>query len=480
MGFVVMSPVFADTGTSLLSSSCSKAICASSPKEFSLLLTLCRDLLQSIKTMGTTSPYLGKYVHPNRFQWDAFMPPEQNVLDKTLSSVDQALDFSVATTAIFSSPQQFGWAKDVLAWILVLFKNEVFLRDMRLLEDVQATLSQKKYELGLAGGWFSSINEPNRKQLQSILDSYIKKGLLSQWSFIKEGTLYNHITSLVGGILSATQSFLYLDKDVETDPLASLSTRSWVKWQGNTLQVVFSSWALHAMDAQYACAQWTTNICSKENSVLSSGISLFTSFASSQKDAGLSAWKKIKDASKRLTQVFSARPSDEFKNREKELLTSYYGNQAYAEKRWTSLTWFLSSLVSVSTENSSSPLKDMKFDPKGAYISLKDMFNHRRKIALDQQNLSKDSVAVVKEGMQEAWLLSDASSFEGSISLGLQDMLSFQEADFLSVSLSDVKDFTAIFAILGKQIHAINDLIGTKDDWLLQTLSTCADLQCSQ
>jgi hypothetical protein len=61
-----------------------------------------------------------------------------------------------------------------------LFKNEVFLRDMRLLEDVQATLSQKKYELGLAGGWFSSINEPNRKQLQSILDSYIKKGLLSQ------------------------------------------------------------------------------------------------------------------------------------------------------------------------------------------------------------------------------------------------------------------------------------------------------------
>jgi hypothetical protein len=36
------------------------------------------------------------------------MPPEQNVLDKTLSSVDQALDFSVATTAIFSSPQQFG------------------------------------------------------------------------------------------------------------------------------------------------------------------------------------------------------------------------------------------------------------------------------------------------------------------------------------------------------------------------------------
>jgi hypothetical protein len=44
----------------------------------------------------------------------------------------------------------------------------------------------------------------------------------------------------------------------------------------------------------------------------------------------------------------------------------------------------------------------MKFDPKGAYISLKDMFNHRRKTALDQQNLSKDSVAVVKEGMQEA------------------------------------------------------------------------------
>lgn len=46
---------------------------------------------------------------------------------------------------------------------------------MRILEDMQSLLTQKKYELGLAGGRFSVINPTNRKKIQAILDLYKKK-----------------------------------------------------------------------------------------------------------------------------------------------------------------------------------------------------------------------------------------------------------------------------------------------------------------
>jgi len=90
---------------------------------------------------------------------------------------------------------------------------------------------------------------------------------------------------------------------------------------------------LASLEKQYACARGSKNICSKEYSVFSSGIALFVS-AGSSVDTSLGNFKKkIIDASKRLAEVFSSRPSKEFQRREKELLTSYYGNQAYAEKR---------------------------------------------------------------------------------------------------------------------------------------------------
>ncbi|MEI7562300.1 MAG: hypothetical protein WCJ39_00870 [bacterium] len=56
-----------------------------------------------------------------------------------------------------------------------MFKDSAFLRDLRTLQDIQALLTQKKYELGLGGGWFSPINDANRKKIQMILTAYKKK-----------------------------------------------------------------------------------------------------------------------------------------------------------------------------------------------------------------------------------------------------------------------------------------------------------------
>jgi hypothetical protein len=106
----------------------------------------------------------------------------------------------------------------------------------------------------------------------------------------------------------------------------------------------------------------------------------------------------------------------------------------------------LSSLVRVSSENSTFPLKDM--------------FKNRRRGAVDTQDITTDSVTVV--GTEDAVVA--ASSFDAYLALGLDDLLQAQHKDIDSVRLSDVKDFTALFAVLGKQIHASNDLIGTKED----------------
>ena len=462
----MLSPVFADTGTSSADAFCSSStICGAAPKEFTLLMDLSRDLLLSIKTQWTAAPYLGKYVNPNWFQWDTFAPPSStNIVGKLTGALQQIFDFSFATTAIFTSPQEIGWVKDVLAWVLVLFKDAVFLRDMRTLENMQSLLTQKKYELGVAGGWFSVINEPNRNKIQAILDIYKKKWLLTGAVAINNWALYNHITSLVGGILSATQSFLYLDPDAETDPLSPFADRSWAKGQGNPLQIFFSPVALASMDAQYGCARGATNICSKSFAAIKDAIKIFGSAGSSVWKSAVSFAKKISDASKRLAELFSSHPSPEFKRREKELLTSYYGNQAYAEKRFSSLTGFLSSLVSVSAENSTFPLKDM--------------FKKWRSSAVDTQTIVTDSVKTTQSSSTTS--LIPASSFDGYLVTGLSDVLKSQHRDLQSVLVSDVKDFTAIFTVLGEQIHKINTLIGTKDDWLLKSLATSASLQCSQ
>lgn len=107
------------------------------------------------------------------------------------------------------------------------------------------------------------------------------------------------------------------------------------------------------------------------------------------------------------------------------------------------------------------------------------MFQSWRSPAVDTQNIVQDSVKTTSDTTKTSSVIA-AGSFDGYLVLGLNDVLKSQHTDLQSVLLSDVKDFTAIFTILGKQIHAINDLIGTKDDGLLNTLSTCASLQCSK
>gem|GEM_PF-5835990 len=56
--------------------------------------------------------------------------------------------------------------------------------------------------------------------MNDIIKKYIDAGLLTETSRIKDGALYNNVTSLLTQMLSAAKSFLYFDS---TDQFGEIS-----------------------------------------------------------------------------------------------------------------------------------------------------------------------------------------------------------------------------------------------------------------
>lgn len=77
------------------------------------LMDFVREMSNSIKTIGTASPYLGKYVNPNRFKGTLFSPPPQPFQSKLVTNLLQKATFSIATIAILASPVNLAGLKDM-------------------------------------------------------------------------------------------------------------------------------------------------------------------------------------------------------------------------------------------------------------------------------------------------------------------------------------------------------------------------------
>ena len=88
--------------------------------------------------------------------------------------------------------------------------------------------------------------------------------------------------------------------------------------------------------------------------------------------------------------------------------------------------------------------------------SVNDMFTHWRAAS---QKLSTTDIVTPPTSPS----VFSSTSFAGILEHGLQDTLNSESSDMHAVMISDVKNYTAIFTIMGKQIAAVDDLIGTKD-----------------
>lgn len=417
-------------------------ICNVAAPEFTLMLDLARDLINSIKTQWTAGDYIGKYVDPNWFEGNIFNPPQQSIKDKVITNLSQKLNFVAATTAIFTSPQQWWGLKDLFAGIIILFKNKVFFRDLQAVQTIDALLTQKKYELGMWWGWYAEVSDANLQVFQKVLDTYKVKGLLT-WSNSIDWILYSEMADFIARLLSTMKTF------VSTNATSQFTAqRLW----GQSISISFDPVVIQRMQSQYDCARGIGNICDKT----------FKDFGENMKKLGSASiasvkasMKIFKDAGKRLVETFQKNPSSEFQAREKQLLKSYYGN-AKIKSGWSILSakidagWFFSQWRSAEIENKSK----------------------------DTSTITQ--VANQQDASSTATVIAPATTFASAMKAGMLPFVDDQARDLSLVNFADTRDFSAYFKGLGEQIAVTKSILWDKEKngTIIKELGTACELQC--
>lgn len=86
------------------------------------------------------------------------------------------------------------------------------------------------------------------------------------------------------------------------------------------------------LTADYGCAQGFDNPC---DSSIKKFIANMKNLSSSTSGSRSASREMVTDAVARLGELFSKKPSDDFKARESELLRSMYGNRTITSKRFS-------------------------------------------------------------------------------------------------------------------------------------------------
>lgn len=443
-------------------------ICGSSPEQFTYLMDFVREMTNSIKTIGTASPYLGAYVSPNRFKWTSFSPPQQTLANKFVTNLSKKATFSIATIAILASPVNLAGLKDMFWWIALLTKDYVFLRDSKLVEKTESIVTDKQYQLGLWGWWAQIVTAQNQEIMRGIIKKYEEKWLLqTSESRISDSVTYSQITALMLQILSTAKWYLYFGTRTRT---------FWSSDKTKWLHVGLGIDAWIAIQTDYNCVKWSEHICSAEHMKIGKTFAQAFSSLFGKNSKGATALKTIKDASNRLSQLFlpSQEQSDQFIARQQSLLVSMYGTKEVSMSKW---------------------LKGLLIDPfKKTWTDIKQSASDVVNDAKSYRTIPQDLKTTVQNIPPPSYLTEDpllADVVTKSVDSYIADVLASQAVDLDIVSMSELKDFssswsqgvTPAFAVLSRQIASIrNDLIGSKekDNTIIKSLWTACHDQCGR
>ncbi len=445
------------------------SICGTAPAEFTALTDFVREMMNSIKTIGTEWTYVGKYVDPNRFNGNTFAPPKQNIISKLARNVDQKLKFGLASATILVDPANIGGVKDIAGWTTLLFRNKVFLRDTKLVNDLEALLATKKLELWLWAWRYEKVNSENLKIMQTILKKYIDKWVLTDASQLKDWVLYNNITSMLTSILSSLKAFLSFGSTSQLDAIS----RGW----GNGIFIVFNQKAITTIDRNYACVWSPNTICSTQSKKISQMLTILKNSVSVAKAAG----KTFTDAIKRLWQTFApSQQDDQFRTRENDLLRSMYGTTKFSTGR----------LINISVKESNGSIKDVAQAAGAlwkwvidAWIWVADGLTTVAKYFFTPKTLKEtvDYTQAPSSSNSPASYNSWENAFTSLMSTYISDVFASQKADSELADFVEVKKITPAFKVLSDQIHSLeNDVLGGKDkeSSLIRSLWKACELQC--
>lgn len=447
--------------TETVAPSCENStICGSPSPELRMIVDFVREMMNSIKTIWPQWDYLGEYVNPDWFEGNTFTPPQQNIVSRVGRNLAQKALFGVASAAVFVNPVNFGGTKDLLGNTVLLSKNKVFLRDTKLIEELESQLSTKKLEIGLGGWWFTKINSTNRAVMTNIIQTYVDKWLLDAKKIsFPDGVLYSDVISLLTKMLSSAKTFLYVDTINQFD---EVSTR----WP-NDIRIGFVAGLGEKMKAEYDCARWFWDVCDENKQSFAGLWSKLTSIVSGGVNDGFV--DTIKDASNRLVQTFSKEEdqTDQFKARKNDLLQSTYGR---SERRWK--------LIDVSIDGTGE-LKEVGDSLVDAwkYVANKDF----RSVIDDQKKATED--AALPDAIAVSVYDTAEVIFENILRGYVSDVFEQQALDIELASFAEVKDITPAFELLWAQINSVEkNVIGTKtQEWsLVKALGDACELQCGR
>lgn len=474
------------------------SICWTAPQKFTFMLDFVREMINSIKTIGTEGDYLGKYVHPNRFQWNNFVPETKTVVGKVAQNVEQKLKFGAAATTIFTNPiNAWGLEEAAVGSVILTSKNKVFLRDSKLVEEMESLLSDKKYEIWLWWGWYSKVNEQNLALMNTILESYKNKWLFSSYS-LQEGVTYNNITSLLTRMLSAMKSFLYYDSTSQFDEFSRWGKEGYI-------EITFAADVKESIEREYNCARGWTDICDKKKTTLKS---LRKTFKTKLSTSSYNNKKVFVDATKRLTMLFSKKqqannPQDAqaYKDREYDLLMATYGQSKRKDGILFNLIDFnydkngdLKTVWSAAAKDAAAIggaavvvyqttvaaatgvwwLLDGDLVLRSRHIIPKDLASQ-----IDDLVSSQKRTVSIESNASLKW----DDYFSNELKKLVTDVLQQQALDHDLAAYAEIKYITPAFNVIGQQIYVIKtEIIGDKDKdaSLIKNLREAAETQCSR
>lgn len=453
--FAQESPSWCSTQTS---------ICGTAPAEFTLLVDFVREMTNSMKTIGTKWDYVWQYVNPNRFEGNEFVPPVQNVVSRTARNIAQKFSFGVASTAIFSNPLTLAGGKDLLWWVVLLAKHNVFLRDTKVLENIESLLASKKYELGVWWWRYAEINQSNLAMMEDILTSYKDKWLFTAVQ-LSPGAKYSDVVSLLTKVVASAKTFLYVGTTSQFDDISR-----W--WDETGIRVVFDGTTIDAFAAVYDCVRWPEYICSSEMTSFLSGIQqIWSDNSSSMASTWNESLSTITESSKRLWEIFSSAPSDDFAAREADLLRSVYGNATIKTSSWRK--WLLIDPFAKTRD-------DVKDSVQEIVDDVTDVWNDMR--TFWQFPKSASNKITVVTSFEEVAYDDSQENFEKILNGYLADVVVAHAQDQEDVHfVTSVENITPAFAVLWSQLDAIDTkILWGKDvpNSLIQNLWRACQLQC--
>lgn len=464
------------------SSSQSCTTCSQSPQFLQSYRNFSEELIAIISTIQTSGRRAWAYTPPWGFQWGLFSAQSGSAITRAIAwlvnNINQKFQTLAVTTALLWS---FG-ADFVNEWPLgftILFRPRPFVRDYKILSDLDTLVSDKVVDLWLSAGYFKNITEVDLKKIQALLKKY-------EWTWpdklftstsLKAGADYNALTTFLTRSSRKLKRFVVLWSWAFTDKT----------YDGKNLKITWNQSGLNLFSNDYQCVRGI-DVCGGSFEKFAKNIKkVVDTVKNTTKGGGFI--KRITDASKRLVSEYGATVKQiKEKNwkdveytedelaviaRQKELLRSQYGLNSN-ESFYNGKKGFLQNIVRGKVDFW---LDQLGLDPKAWNVARK------RKPVVGEKNQSQSEAVILEESTQTLAREKIKQQFLDDIKMTIENVGTLHAASIGESSVTDPKSVTRVFMSLSDSVYDAIAIIWTErnasSNDLVNNLGVACEKQCN-